>query len=1041
MRQFSFTRDGTVIAPALHMRLDAARSVEARSRISQGATGLRVRKGITMSKVFSKASLLAGTVMVSAVLASPAFAQADDQVQENPVGTDIDADAGQDGESIVVTGSRIQRRDLTSTSPLAVVQDEEFKLSGAVNVEQVINTLPQVVPGTTSFSNNPGGGVATLNLRGIGAARTLVLVNGRRWVSFDPQQIVDLNTIPQFLLDSVDVVTGGASAVYGSDALSGVVNFRLKQNLSGIEAGGQYGITENGDGARYQGFVAIGASTDDGRGNVTAFAEYYNRKPIFQGARDFSRFALGDDGTGLSPAGSPTTPQGRVSVAPTSVVGMDPDGPTGPLTAPTLPRGVGNFGTTFGANFGSPGVSDVFDFPGDLYNYAPANYLQVPQERYMIGGYGHYDITDSVTAFVEAVFVNNRVANELAATPVGGTFNVNLAASQAYLSPADFATLQQIDANETAINAARAAAGLPLLFGPVAGGLNAQAPGIVQLGIGRRILETGARNTLDERNAFRLLAGVRGPAFADWTYEAYYSYARTRNANIQAGNISSSAYRRAVESGAINVFGPGTLSQDDVDSISILAQNGEISTLQVASASLSGTLGNFGLGAEDIGVALGAEYRKVAAEFLPDTALSSGDVIGFNAGDPTEGDYNVKEVFGEIRVPLISDAPFFHRLELNGAARYSDYSLEAVGSTWTYAGGAEWAPVPDITFRGQYQRAVRAPNVGELFGGQSNGFPGATDPCALAGAATNATIRDLCIATGVPAGLVGSPGLQPATQIQGLFGGNPDLEEEVSDTYTVGAVIRPSFIPRLNISVDYFNIKVENYISTLGGGLNGTLNLCYNAIQDINSVYCQAIANGGRNPANGQIGDNNFLPLIGNANVAKIETSGVDMQVDYSLPLSFGMYGDQSKLNFFFLGTYTETFKFFAVQQLDTFNECAGRFGQLVCGNPQPKWKWTSRLSYIDGPLTLSGRWRHLSATQDDDDSTDYVVESLEAYDLFDLSLGFDITENFSLAMGVNNILDKQPQLIGDNQEQANTYPGVFDVLGRDYFVSVNMKF
>lgn len=999
------------------------------------------KEGMEMSNRFSKATLLVGTVMASAMVVSPAYAQSDDEVQENAAGSQIDPEAGTGGETIVVTGSRIQRRDLTSTSPLAVVQDEEFKLSGAVNVEQVINTLPQVVPGTTAFSNNPGGGVATLNLRGLGSARTLVLVNGRRWVSYDTSQVVDLNTIPQFLLDSVDVVTGGASAVYGSDALAGVVNFRLKQDLNGVEAGGQYALTDEGDGARYQAFVALGASTDDGRGNVTAFAEYYKRQPILQGARGFSRFAMGDDGDTLSPGGSPTTPQGRFVVAPTAVVGADPDGPDGPLEAPTLTRGVGNYATGFGANFGTPGVSDVFDNPGDLYNYAPANYLQVPQERYLIGGYGHFEISDAITAFAEVTYVNNRVANELAATPVGGTYNIDLSAVEGYLSAADFAALQQIDANETAINAARAGAGLDPLFGPTGGGLDAGEDGIVQLGVSRRILETGSRNSLDERNAFRVLAGVRGPAFADWTYEAYYSYARTRNANIQAGNISASAFRSAVETGAINIFGAGTLDADDVAGISILAQNGEISTLQVASASLAGTLGNFGWGAENIGLALGAEYRKVGAEFIPDTALASGDVVGFNAGDPTEGSYNVKEIFGEIRVPILADVPGFHRLELNGAGRYSDYSLEAVGGVWTYAGGIEWAPVPDITLRGQYQRAVRAPNVGELFGGQANGFPGATDPCALETAATNATIRDLCVATGVPLTAVGTEGLQPATQIQGLFGGNPDLQEETSDTYTAGVVIRPSFIPGLNIAVDYFNISVDNYISTLGGGLNGTLNLCYNVIQDINSIYCQAIANGGRNPANGVMGDSGFLPVISNANVAKIETSGIDFQLDYSLPIDGGLMGDESMLNFFFLGTYTDEFKFYAVQELDAFNECAGRFGQLVCGNPQPKWKWSSRLSWIDGPLTTSLRWRHLGSVGDDDPDTDYVVESLDSYDLFDLSFNWEITEQFTFGMGVNNLLDKKPQVIGDNQEQANTYPGVYDVLGRDYFVSVGMKF
>jgi outer membrane receptor protein involved in Fe transport len=447
------------------------------------------------------------------------------------------------------------------------------------------------------------------------------------------------------------------------------------------------------------------------------------------------------------------------------------------------------------------------------------------------------------------------------------------------------------------------------------------------------------------------------------------------------------------------------------------------------------------MGADNIGLAVGAEYRKMSAQFIPDTALSSGDVIGFNAGDPTSGAYNVKEIFGELRIPIIADRPFFYRLEVNGAARYSDYSLKSVGGVWTYAAGAEWAPIKDITFRGQYQRAVRAPNVGELFGGQANGFPGATDPCSSRNAVANRTpeLTALCVATGVPAGAVYTA-IQPATQIEGIFGGNPNLQEETSDTYTVGAVIRPSFIPRLNIAIDYFNITVDNYISTLGGGLGGTLNICYNVIKDASSIYCQTIA-AGRDPATGIIGGGDDKPLILNANVAKIETSGVDFQVDYSVPMNFGLMGPDSKLSLFFLGTYTGHNKFFAVQELDNFTDCAGKFGQNVCGSPQPKIKWSSRATWIDGPLTTSLRWRHLGKVRDDDPGTDYVVEKLDAYDIFDATVGFEVSENLSLTAGVNNIFDKKPQLIGDNQEQANTYPSVYDVLGRDFFVSASLKF
>ncbi len=986
--------------------------------------------------------LLTSTLFVSAAaLSAPAWAQQvpqDDQAnQENavqavPDPTNATTEANEadtdDGE-IIVTGSRIARPDLTSTSPLTVVNDEEFKLSGTVNVEQVINNLPQVIPGATAFSNNPGGGVATLNLRGLGSTRNLVLVNGRRYIFFDAGQVVDANTIPAFLIDSVDVVTGGASAVYGSDALAGVLNFRLRSDLNGFEAGGQMSITERGDGKRYNIYAALGTEFADGRGNVTIFGEYFKREDVFQGERGFSRFALGDDGSGgLTPVGSATTDRGRIT-APASAVIPAGNG----LPSITLPRGVGNFGTPFGANFGSPGVSDRFDFPGETFNYAPTNFLQVPQKRYSLGGYGEYEISDAVTAYGEVNFINNQVDNELAPTPVTGNTVVGLAGNQANLSAADFAALQRIDANETAINAARAARGLtPLFSGTLA---QANLPGFVALGVNRRIVETGSRASLDDRNAFRILGGFKGPAFGDFNYDIYGFYSRTRNANIQEGNISRAAFNAGVLNGTVNVFGPGTISDAAVDAISIVAQNNDISTLKVAQASLAGSLFNLGTGAGDIGLAVGAEYREAAAEFIPDTALSSGDVVGFNAGNATKGDFNVKELFGEIRVPIF-DKGFIHSLELNGAYRYSDYSLEAVGGVHTYAAGAQFAPVRDITFRGQYQRAIRAPNVGELFGGQTIGFPAATDPCSSRNTINRTeAVRQRCIASGVPAPLVFTTAIQANNQIQGNFGGNPNLEEEKSDTFTLGAVIRPRFIPRLNITIDAYDIDIEGVVGSAGGGLNNVLDLCF--VQGVQQ-FCDLVR---RNPQTGSI-EAPFLVTALNINQGKLETRGIDFQVDYSTPLGFSLMnsGRGSKVNFFFLGTYTDQFDITPVAGSDTVIECADKFGNN-CGDPRPSYKWTSRLSFIDGPLTLSGRWRHLSSSRDDDDDTEFSVERIKGYNLFDASLSFDIADNFTFATGVNNILDKKPPILGDNAEQANTYPGTYDVLGRDFFASVNVRF
>jgi iron complex outermembrane recepter protein len=980
-------------------------------------------------KFTTRQRLMASTLLFgAAALATPAWAQSTDtDVPETaPVTSEADPDAGaadpgsssaDEGEEIVITGSRIQRPDLTSTSPLAVVQDEEFTLSGSVNVESVINTLPQVVPGATAFSNNPGGGVATLNLRGLGATRNLVLVNGRRYIFYDTAQITDLNTIPAFLLDSVDVVTGGASAVYGSDAIAGVTNFHLRNDLNGILAGGQYSITEEGDGARYNVYTALGADFADGRGNVTVFGEYYKRGSVFQDARPFSAFTFGESGGAFVPGGSAGVPQGRITAV-------------GPASVSTGTNYAG-----LGAFFATPGTSVPYTGGPQAYNYAPSNYLMVPQERWTIGGYGEYEIIDGVNAYGEVTFVNNKVENELAATPITQRVYVPLATICATVSAADCAQLTTISNNQQAL-----IAGGSTLFGPFTAGtqsFNALQPGEVALTANYRFTQIANRNASDDRNAFRILGGFRGGITADINYDVYYMYARTKNAQVQEGNVSRSAFVTNVENGTCDIYGLNQLSDACIENVGILAQNQDESELQVAQGSISGrTPLTLPWANEAIGFALGLEWRSMGARFIPDTALSSGDVAGFNAGDPTDGSYDVKEIFGEIRIPVIQDS-FIHRLEFSGAARYSDYSLDAVGGVWTYAAGAEMQPVRDITLRAQYQRAVRAPNVGELFSGQSVGFPPATDPCSSRTAAANQTaaLRDLCIATGVPAANVFTAVIQPNDQIEGLFGGNPNLQEEVADTYTVGAVIRPSFIPRLNVAIDYYDIRVLNSIATAGGGVANILDLCYFQFADASSPFCALI----NRDAQGSIsGGGEFVVAANLANLSRFDAEGIDFQVDYSHPFNFGLFGPNSRMSFFFLGSYTKENSFTPVIGQGAV-ECAGRFG-VTCGQPTPRWKWSSRVSWMDGPLTTSLRWRHIGATKDDDEATNFVTDELDAFNYFDLAFSFNVTDNATLNFGINNLFDKKPPILGFNAEQANTFPSTYDVLGRDFFVSANFR-
>jgi outer membrane receptor protein involved in Fe transport len=981
---------------------------------------------------FKKASLFAGTFMASAMFAAPAFAQADD----------VAADESTESAPIIVTGSRIVRTDLNSTSPVTVVSPEEFRLTGAVNVEQVLNTLPQVLPGVTGFSNNPGNGAVTLNLRNLGATRTLVLVNGRRWMFYDTNQIVDLNTIPQFLLGGVEVVTGGASAVYGSDAVAGVVNFKLR-DIEGLEFGGSYSLTGRGDAARYQFNAAIGSAFDDGRGAVTMFANYTRREPVFQDAREFSERAAGDGcivpgSTGRGDIGTPF-PSGiavATCISRGGELGFVPQGsattPTGTFVAgPTGAQSIYIFNPTGGG-------SRLFQDPQDLYNFAPDNYLQLPQERYLIGAYGHYEFTDGIEAYSELSFVRNEVATELAPTPAG--VSAPLFVSSPFFNDQTRALLNQNPADATRGSLYRTTQ------------------------VNFRFLDIGSRNSNFSREAFRVLGGVRGGITDNINFDAYYAYSRTTNTNIQQGNIARSRFinaltvefvpgsttqLRCADAAArtagcvpLNVFGTGLADPAALRYLAIQATNITTSDLRNAVGTISGTLFNLGLGADDVGFALGAEYRSVSSRFIPDTFLASGDVLGFNAGLPTSGGYDVKEVFGELRVPVLEEQ-VFHALELTGAFRYSDYSLDRVGGNWTYNFGGEFAPIEGIRFRGQYSRAVRAPNVQDLFGGASTGFPAATDPCSDRGPAAERTqaLRDFCIASGVPAAAVFTRGVQPNAQIQADFGGNPDVAEETSDTYTFGVVIQPAFVPRLNIQIDYFNIKVDGTINTRLGGLNSALSLCFNTVQNLSDPTC-ALFVGKRNTGTGALGLNSggLNPSLVQDNVGLLETTGIDMQVDYSVPLFNG------DLSFTYLGTWLDKYRNTPVALLPLReNIVEGTYGL-------PDYRHNFRVTYEQGAATFSARWRYEAPTQDFRVENSFVgndrvtpttlpLPEIGAWNYFDLSLGLDVDERMTINAGVNNLFDKQAPVLGAQAEQANTLPSFFDVLGRDFFVGVNFRF
>ena len=894
----------------------------------------------------------------------------------------------QEIEETVVTGSRIKRLDLSSVTPVTVVTGEEFKISGNINIEQKLAELGQTVPAFGPSSNNPGNGTATVDLRGLGTSRTLVLVNGRRYIPSSQAGVVDLNTIPSTLLKQVDITTGGASAVYGSDALSGVVNFQLIDDYEGAEFTTLYDVTADGDGDKFNFDFTVGGNFDEGRGNAVIYGSYTERDPVFQGDRSFSDVALTESGGELVPGGSSGVPGTRV------------------FGGPTLPNG-DNLGI-----FNSDGTARTFQDPEDRFNYAPDNFLQLPQERFLTSALAHYDLTESVRLYSELTFVRNEVPQELAPTPAFlGTVDVN--PNSVFFSP----DVQQ------ALNGIAGDDGIAVL--PF---------------IGRRFVENGSRESIDTRTANRILIGLKGDLNENWSYDAYYSNSQLDTSNQLNNDVSDSRLRQALlvtddgtacqdPSGGcapINIFGAGNISQAAIDFVNVGATNITDINQEVIQASVAGTLGSIGA-TQPVGLVVGFEYREDESSFRPDEFLSSGDVLGFNAGEATAGSFDVTEIFAELSLPITDN------LELWGAYRYSDYSN--IGGVDSFATALTFSPIESAKLRVGFQQAVRAPNVAELFLGQANGFPGATDPCSADGFVAGVTDAGLCQANGVPVGQVGVFN-QANTQIEGLFGGNPDLQEETSDTFTLGVVLEPT--DNIAITIDYFDISIEDSISVLGGGVANVLDLCFNQVQDASSPFCQAVS---------RRGDGNVdVVEVLNANIAELETSGFDVGISYSTDLAFGFGGDGSSLRVETKATFLDTFDITPVAELGDVNTCAGNFGN-TCGTPLNELIVNTRVSWNSGKWGFSGLLRYLSSVDDDTiendgiDASTLVVPEIDDEFYLDLSASYALNDQWGFNFGVKNVFDTEPTPVGDQQQQANSFPETFDLLGTRFFFSADYKF
>ncbi len=981
----------------------------------------------------------------------------------------------EEGDVIVVTGSRIARDVTDASTPLAIISADEIKLSGAMSIDKVLNDQPQFVAATNggaTANQVPAGsaaGAAYVNLRGFGPTRSLTLVNGKRFAIFGPEQVTDLNTIPTALIERTEVVTGGSSAVYGSDAITGVVNFIMKDDFEGVKIGGQYGFDSSTSTPTFSTDLTIGGNFAEGKGNAVVSLNYYKREGFTRAERgDWAELPYGEGcvtadtwsdsliGTpnGASAAncdasggkmgfvfsGSGDIPNGRFVLTPAQLAASQAQLAAAGLT------GLNANGFTFN-DAGTLGSQRLVNRPADDFNLTQYNYLQVPQERWMLNAFTHYEFAPAATGYLEFHFSNNRVDQQLTQANIGGDFLINT--NNPYVDANMRAVLTQLDATETGPRT--------LQQGPIAY-TTTPNDGLAILTAGRRLVELPFRHNVDDHNVWRVALGMKGDLgsvsdsfLRNLNYDVYYTFSRSEDSSRQEGAASRSRYAAALLSSGgnppvANIFGQN-LSEAAVNAIKINATNTTNAEQEVAVATLGGEA--FELPAGAVNFSVGLEWRTAEAEYIPDEYLRSGDVIGFNPGLPTAGDITAKEIFAEVRVPILADLPFVQGLTANGGYRSSDYDLDGVGRVDTYLYGLDWRVNESVAFRGQFQRAIRAPNIGDLYGGLQLNFQTLTDPCSSRNTTNRtAAVQALCVATGVPLASVFTAGVQPDNIIPVRAGGNVDLQEESSDTTTLGVVFSPSFVDDLVVTLDYFDIKLDGAISQLGGGAQNTLNLCYLTVQDASSDFCQAVH---RNPASGSITVPYSLDVL-QANIGRLATIGYDLGARYGWDAGFGMEGG-SRFDITSQWTYTDKFTITPMQAVPANkNRCVGAYGS-TCGEPIPKYKGVTRFTWTTGPLGVSLRHRFIDSV-----TTDRIVlpetagmtpppastltnPSFDAMNYFDLSATFNFGEKTELYAGVNNILDEDPPIVAGFGGYGNTFPATYDYAGMTVFMGVNVSF
>ena len=1017
-----------------------------------------------------------------AAISAPAIAQ------QAPVAAQPEAAL----QEIVVTGSRIPvPSNISATSPTTIVSNQEIQLQGHTDITDVINALPQNIIGTNADYGNTSnpltstGGFTTVDLRGLGPSRTLVLVNGRRLGAGDPstsnQNVApDIDQIPAPLVERVDVVTGGASATYGSDAIAGVVNFILKKDFQGIQIDGQYGFSQhdqhNGyvqdllshddpitgftavapptgsirDGYKHDLSVLMGTNFADGNGNVTGYFVYHDQQPITAASRDFSDCQLISQSqfTGVSPFTGVDCLGSSNSNKFTPTNSLVPGYKT-PYTV------VGNSFLPWPQAGSSP--------PG-IYDFNQFEYLQREDKRYNAGFLAHDDLNDHVKPYMEFGFMDDRTQAVVAPS---GLFQ----ASYPYTADNNYL----VNCSNPLLSAQQQA----LICTPAQVAGDAANPGSkgnsADLSIGRRNIEGGGRTSIYEHQNFRLVTGTKGDVIDGWTYDLYSSYYyvttfQRNDAYLSYANVGNALQVTTGPNGApvcisggqcvpYNIFQTGGVTPAALSYLQTPGTAQGNNTEQIEHIDVTGDLSKYGIKSpianDGLALNVGGEHRKDSVTFSPDAAELSGQLAGFSGAlVPINEHYDINEAFGEIRIPIAHDMPAAYDLVADMGYRYSDYST--TGTTNTYKFELQYAPIQDARLRFSFDRAARAPNLIELFLAPSYGQQEVfgVDPCAGKPTATQAQ----CANTGVSAAQYAANSVPQCVsgQCGQVIEGNDQLRPEIAVTWSLGLTFTPVELPGFSASVDYFHIRLEDKID------NYPLSVIFNGclLQD-NPIYCSQIT---RNTVTGaltgaSVGGGGYI-LQKDYNIGLAILSGFDLNMNYrhALPPGWG------SLSAALVGSYLlhdSSTPYPGAQSYD----CAGLFG-TTCenGSVNPHWRHNLRLTW-DTPwnVLLSAQWRFIGPTSFDNNSSnpslagneefntttspfyDQYNARIPGYSYLDLTAVWHALSNLELRAGVSNLLDKDPPLIPSfditgNSGPANSYP-TYDYLGRQLFVAFTAKF